>query len=71
MIFKFLIFAVIMFIIYTLFFKKSAPKKSTKRKSEDDGEIMVECCECSTFVSKDEAIIKNGKFYCSKECAGV
>ncbi len=71
MIFKFLIFAVIMFIIYTLFFKKSTPKKGGEKSNENDGEIMVECCECSTFVSKDEAIIKNGKFYCSKECAGV
>ena len=71
MIFKFLIFAVIMFIIYTLFFKKSEQKQKPAKKREEDGEVMVECSKCSTFVSKDEAIIKNGQFYCSKECAEV
>ncbi len=64
-------FVVVMFIIYTLFFKKSKPKVKSNNKDIDEGEIMMECKECGTFVSKDEAIIKNGKFYCSKECAKV
>ena len=29
---------------------------------------MVECPTCKTYVSKKEAIVSNGKFYCSKEC---
>ena len=29
---------------------------------------MVECPSCKTYVSQKEALLSNGKFYCSKEC---
>jgi uncharacterized protein len=75
MIFKLLVFVVVVFIVYTLFFKTSRgtveqPKKKKKNK-KIDGDTMVECVECSVFVSEKEAIIKDGKFYCSRECAGL
>ncbi|MDD3324373.1 MAG: PP0621 family protein [Sulfurospirillaceae bacterium] len=66
MIMKILIFIAILVIIYMVFFKKT---KGKEKKIE--GEAMVECEKCSTFVSDKEAIIKDGHFYCSKECAGV
>jgi uncharacterized protein len=64
---------IIFFIIYTIFFKKSTPKSRDKssKKSTPSGDIMIECSNCQTFVAEDEAIIKDGKFYCSKSCAGV
>jgi len=76
MIFKLLIFAVIIFIVYTLFFKNSRGNvqdktKTRKRDNKNDSDTMVECKKCSVFVSEKDAIIKDGKFYCSKECAGV
>lgn len=78
MIFKLLIFAVIVFIVYTLFFKTSRGNvqnktgtRTKKRDDKSDSDTMVECTKCSVFVSEEEAIIKDGKFYCSKECAGV
>ena len=55
------------FIIYLLFFKNrrvDGVKKNDKLISEE----MVECPTCSTYVSQKEAILSNGKFYCSKEC---
>ncbi len=75
MIFKLLIFAVIVFLVYTLLFKNSRgivekPNKKEKKK-KIDGDTMVECTKCSVFVSETDAIIKDGKFYCSKECAGL
>ncbi|WP_300361820.1 PP0621 family protein [Hydrogenimonas sp.] len=42
-----------------------------KRRPKADEEIMVECEKCGTFVSSHEAIIVDGKYYCSKTCAGV
>ncbi len=74
MIFKLLVFGVVVFIVYTLFFKSNRgtveqPKKRKKKKLDSD--TMVECTNCSVFVSETEAIIKDGKFYCSKECAGL
>ncbi len=60
--------------IYYLFIKKSAPKtlneannakKDAKTEKVDE---MVECSRCGVYVEIDEAIISNGKYYCSKEC---
>jgi uncharacterized protein len=66
---KLLILAVIGFAIYYLFFRDG--KISRKSSSSDDAESMVECEECSTFISVKDAVIVNGKYYCSKECAKV
>ncbi|WP_201352510.1 PP0621 family protein [Hydrogenimonas urashimensis] len=46
-------------------------RAAEKRKPKRDEEIMVECEKCGTFVSSHEAIIVDGKYYCSKTCAGV
>ena len=71
MILKWLILGAIIYAVYVLFFKsKSVASKDSKTSKKDDvdSEEMVECCECGTFISSKEAFIKNGKFYCSKEC---
>jgi len=61
--------------IYYLFIKKSAPgvaKDATggaaKKKTSEDVDEMVECSRCGVYVELDEAIVSNGKYYCSKEC---
>ena len=61
--------------IYYLFIKKSAPSVSkesatgtNKKKTSEDVEEMVECSRCRVYVEIEEAIISNGKYYCSKEC---
>ena len=65
---KFIILVGILYGIYYLFFRKpviSAGKKSDIKK---DSETMVECKECKAFVSVNEALIVDGKYFCSKEC---
>jgi len=71
LILKFIAFVVVLFLIYIVFFKKNREigKKSDKQQDTIE-DIMVECPTCSTYISKDEAILSNGKFYCSKECIG-
>jgi uncharacterized protein len=72
MLIKYLLLLVVGYIIYLVFFKKKAiqeEQKSKKENKKETSDIMVECSECSTFVSQKEAIIKDGKFYCSKKCA--
>ncbi len=75
MLIKALALGAIFFVIYIIFFKKSNKEvQQTRKKSkkqEPRGDVMMECNECETFVNEDEAIIKDGKFYCSKKCAGV
>lgn len=68
MILKFLAIAVVLFLIYIVLFKKDREKSVTKKEDEKIEDVMVECPSCSTFVSKKEAILSNGHFYCTKEC---
>lgn len=56
------------FIIYTLFFKKQRQKDMNSKNDKMITDDMVECQNCKTFVSLNEAIVSNGKFYCSKDC---
>ncbi len=61
--------------VYYLFIKKSTPtavdktsKKGADSKKDEKVDEMVECSRCGIYVDIDEAIISNGKYYCSKEC---
>ena len=67
MIIKFLAFALVIFFIYIVFFKKSRDK-NIKDKYNNITDTMVECPKCQTYVAKDDAILSNGKYFCSKEC---
>ncbi|WP_297812771.1 PP0621 family protein [uncultured Helicobacter sp.] len=62
----FLFILLIVGIYYLLFRKKTDSANHSKQKPHS---IMLECVECGTYVSNEEVIIKNGKYYCSKECA--
>jgi uncharacterized protein len=68
---KIALLIIVLIIIYLFFFKVSrgenSPRKTNRPKIE--GETMVECPVCGTFVSNKDAIIKDGQFFCSKECA--
>lgn len=64
------IFSVIavLFLIYIIFFKKNREVNIKEKRNNDISDEMLECPTCSTFVSQKEAILSNGKYYCSKEC---
>ena len=72
MILKLLVVIGVVWIVYSLFIKKkplqnnrtSDNKKNEKFQSND----MVECSSCGTYVSVDDSIISNNKYYCSNEC---
>ncbi|MEA2019246.1 MAG: PP0621 family protein [Campylobacterota bacterium] len=72
MIFKFLAIAAVLFLVYIVFFKKnreaSMRDKDKSGKYDEITDTLVECPKCGTFASKDESILSNGKYYCSKEC---
>ncbi len=64
---KLILLAAIMYGIYFIFFKKPSMIKD----KNSDSETVVECEECGVYVSMKETILKDGKYYCSKECAGL
>jgi len=73
MLLKFLAFVAVLALIYLVFFKKNREKDIRDNNKPDDKydqitDTMVECPTCGTFVSKDEAILSNGKYFCSQGC---
>lgn len=69
MVIKLLLLGVALFAVYLLFFKKNREKNIQKKKqNEEITDTLVECPKCGTYVSKDEAILSSGKYFCSKEC---
>jgi uncharacterized protein len=75
MILKILAVVVVLTLVYLVFFKKNRESEISKKNQRDDKydqitDTMVECPSCGTYVSKDEAILSNGKYYCSKGCLG-
>ncbi|BFU78453.1 hypothetical protein ALC152_16680 [Arcobacter sp. 15-2] len=68
MIIKLLILAAVLFGVYLLFFKKAREKNIKDNESDKITDTMLECPTCGTYVSKDDAILSSGKYFCSQEC---
>jgi len=67
LILKLLLVIAVIGIIYFIFFKKKSAKKSIEDK-EQKANDMIECCVCGIYCEIDDAILSNGKYYCSNEC---
>ena len=65
---KFIILAGILYGVYYLFFRKPVITTTKKPDIKKNSETMVECKKCEAFVSVNEALIVDGKYFCSKEC---
>ena len=68
MVLKIVAVVIVAFLVYILFFKKNREKELFAKKNEKITDEMMECPTCKTYVSQKEALLSNGKFYCSKEC---
>ena len=55
---KLLVFGVVLYLIYTFLFKKK------KAKVDNEVQDLVECAKCGTFIASNEAIKKNGFYFC-------
>ena len=67
MLLKFLAFVAVLALVYLVFFKKNR-EKDINDKYDQITDTLVECPTCGTFVAKDDAILSNGKYFCSKGC---
>lgn len=69
MAFKILAVIAVLVLVYMVFFKKNRERDIANKDEHDQiTDILVECPTCGTYVSKDEGILSNGKYYCSKGC---
>jgi len=48
-------------------FKRVINRNSSKSAKTETGQKMLACCVCDTHIPESDAIIKNGKIFCSKE----
>jgi len=67
---QWIVVAVLIAVIYFIYIKKK-PLSGEKKSSKDDkqsGDDMVACKKCDTYITLDDALIKDGSYYCSKEC---
>lgn len=64
---KLLLFIGFLSAVYFLFFNK---KKTLTPPSNDNSneEAMVPCAACGTYVQIKETFMRDGKYYCSREC---
>ena len=70
---KWLLVIGVIWFVYQFFIKKdkkSFTKQTSKSQNKTQKEVneMVECSKCGVFVDIQEAILSNGKYYCSNEC---
>jgi len=69
MILKVLLVLGVIAVVYFLFIKKKPLNNSNKKdNSKPKTNDMVECVACGTYVSIDESIISENRYYCSSEC---
>lgn len=52
--------------IYYVFFKKKRITPPSSDNSQE--EAMIPCAKCDTYVSSKEALKRDGRYYCCKEC---
>jgi uncharacterized protein len=68
MILKLLIFAIAGVLIYKFFGGKFPKIGRTPHEKKLEEDTLVECEQCSTYVTVKESMIISGKYYCSEEC---
>jgi len=67
MLLKILLLVGVVALVYFIFFKKK-PLTQTSPKEENASDEMVACHSCGTYVTLEDALLSNGKYYCSQEC---
>ena len=70
MILKILLIAAVIGVVYVMFFKKKTiePDHTKQKSKKPEVNDMIECANCHVYVEVKEAILSNGKYYCSREC---
>jgi len=62
---KYLVVIGVIAFVYYVFIKK---KPTTKMEDTSKTNEMVECQRCHIYCELDEALLSNGKYYCSEKC---
>ena len=63
---KLLILALLIWLGFVLF--KKLRRAPSNIENQPSAHKMLSCSTCATHIPENEAIIHNGKAYCSKDC---
>lgn len=66
---RLLLFFVIVYVVFLALKSLIVGKDTKTRDSATAGEPMVLDPQCQTYVPKSEALVRQGKYFCSEECA--
>jgi uncharacterized protein len=66
---RLLLLFVICYIVYLALKSLIAGKRAKADDAAKAGEPMVLDPQCQTYVPKSDAVARQGKFFCSEECA--
>ncbi len=64
---KLIIIALLVWIGFSLFKKLRKPKQNLEQSSPSNNKMLA-CSVCKTHIPENEAILQDGKVYCSKSC---
>ena len=67
MLFKLLLLGGFITVVYYAFFKKSALAGSKKHEQLPE-EAMIACSKCGTYADIKDTFMRDGHYYCSREC---
>lgn len=68
---QYLIIALLIAVIYFVYFREKPQKVSGTKKAKQPKEQaneMIACATCGVYSELDDSILSNGKYYCSNEC---
>jgi hypothetical protein len=64
-----LFFLILVYFLYHIFRGLLAAPKSTRSKDLGVSEDMVLDPQCQSYLPKNEALVRGGKYFCSENCA--
>jgi len=65
---QWIVVGVLIVLVYFLFIKKKSLPTENKKNDKLNDDDMVECEKCGTYITLNEALLKEGQYYCSDEC---
>ena len=69
MLLRLLLFFIIVYIVFLAIKSLIVGKDPKTGDSANAGETMVLDPQCQTYVPKSEALVRQGNYFCSEECA--
>jgi len=64
---RFIIIALIVYLLILIFKRWAANKNSSSSKPQNKSTVMVQCKTCKLHIPENEALQKDGDYYCSQE----